>query len=142
MLGVSRQAIAHDIAILRATGERIIGSRQGYHLAANLRELIALIRCRHEPMRFREELEVLLDRGVAVLDVGVDHSVFGEIRAPIDIESRADIERYAGTFADSGDAPLSELTQGFHSHTVRAPSLDALQAAKRELSERGILLDE
>jgi transcriptional regulator of NAD metabolism len=67
--------------------------------------------------------------------------VFGEVRAQIDIESRADIERYAGTFASSGDAPLSELTRGIHSHTVRAPSLDALQAAKRELRERGILLD-
>jgi transcriptional regulator of NAD metabolism len=141
-LRVSRQAIAHDIAILRATGETIVGSRQGYHLAGSSRELIAVIRCHHEPLRFREELEVLVDRGVSVLDVGVDHSVFGEIRARVVVDSRADIERQAETFAKTGDAPLSELTRGFHSHTVRAPNHDALQAAKRELLERGILREE
>jgi transcriptional regulator of NAD metabolism len=140
-LGVSRQAIVHDIAILRATGVSIVGGRDGYHVAEGTREVVAVIRCRHEPTRFREELEILLDRGITVLDVGVDHSVYGEVRALMVIESRADIDRHAESFKDPNARPLSAMTQGIHSHTVRAPSHDALRAAKRELRERGILLE-
>jgi transcriptional regulator of NAD metabolism len=141
-LGVSRQAIVNDIAILRASGHGIIGSSQGYRMDGIPRGLTARIRCHHGPERGREEFEILLDRGVSVLDVGVQHSVFGEVRANVLVESRADIDRHAETIRKAGEAPLSIITRGIHSHTVRAPSEDALDAAKRELSERGILLDD
>ena len=141
-LGVSRQAIVNDIALLRATGEAIAAGPQGYRMADGSRGVTAVIRCHHEPTRGREELEILLDRGVSVLDVGVDHSIFGEVRARIVVESRADIDRHTETITKAGEAPLSVITRGIHSHTVRAPSRDALEAAKRELRERGILRDD
>ena len=138
MLGVSRQAIVNDIAILRASGQAIIGGPHGYRVG-RVSGLIEVIHCHHQPDRGREEWEILLDRGIAVLDVGVDHSVFGEIRAPVVVETRADIDRHAATITEAGEAPLSVITGGRHTHTVRAPNQDALDAAKRELSERGIL---
>ena len=138
LLGVSRQAIVNDIAILRASGEAIIGGPRGYRIG-RLSGLIEIIHCNHQPDRGREEWEILLDRGIAVLDVGVDHSVFGEIRAPVVVETRADIDRHTATITEAGEAPLSVITGGRHSHTVRVPNLDALDAAKRELRERGIL---
>jgi transcriptional regulator of NAD metabolism len=138
MLGVSRQAIVNDIAILRASGQAIIGGPHGYRVG-RVSGLIEVIHCNHQPERGREEWEILLDRGIAVLDVGVDHSVFGEIRAPVVVETRADIDRHAATITEAGEAPLSVITGGRHTHTVRAPNQDALDAAKRELSERGIL---
>jgi uncharacterized protein len=141
-LGVSRQAIVNDIALLRASGEAIVAGPQGYRMAEGSRGLTAIIRCRHEPTRGREELEILLDRGVSVLDVGVEHSIFGEVRAPVVVESRADIDRHVEVITKAGEAPLSVITLGFHSHTVRAPSHDALRAAKRELRERGILQED
>lgn len=139
---MSRQAIVNDIALLRATGEAIVAGPQGYRMAEGPPGLTAMIRCHHEPTRGREELEILLDRGISVLDVGVDHSIFGEVRAPIVVESRDDIDRHAEAITSAGEAPLSVITRGFHSHTVRAPSLDALRAAKRELFERGILRED
>jgi uncharacterized protein len=141
-LGVSRQAIVNDVAILRAGGHGIIGSTQGYRMDGASGSVTAVIHCLHEPDRGREEFEVLLDRGVSVLDVGVQHSVFGEVRANVLIESRADIERHAEAIRRSGEAPLSIITRGIHSHRVRAPSEEALEAARRELAERGILLDD
>ena len=39
--------------------------------------------------------------------------------------------------AKAGEAPLSVITGGRHTHMVRAPNHDALEAAKRELDERG-----
>ncbi|MFI5053761.1 MAG: 3H domain-containing protein [Acidimicrobiia bacterium] len=141
-LGVSRQAIVNDVALLRATGEGIVAGPQGYRMAEDSRGVTAVIRCHHEPTRGREELEILLDRGVSVLDVGVEHSVFGEVRARFVVDSRADIDRHAETITNAEEAPLSVITRGFHSHTVRAPSDDALRAAKRELRERGILRED
>jgi transcriptional regulator of NAD metabolism len=141
-LGVSRQAIVTDIAILRAAGEHIVGTPQGYLMEDAPGGFTAVIDCSHPPDRGREELEILLDRGIAVLDVGVKHSVFGELRAPILVETRADIDRYSERIIKAGEMPLSAITRGIHSHTVRARNRDALDAAKRELGERGILLDE
>lgn len=141
-LGVSRQAIVTDIAILRAAGEHIVGSLHGYRMEGASEGFTAVIDCSHPPDRGREEFEILLDRGIAVLDVGVDHSIFGELRAPILIETRADIDRYSERIIKAGEMPLSVITRGIHSHTVRARNPDALEAAKRELCERGILLDD
>jgi uncharacterized protein len=141
-LGVSRQAIVNDIAIMRAAGESILGGPRGYRIDVGPPGLKAVIRCSHAPDRGREEFEILLDRGIAVLDVGVEHSVFGEVRAPLLIETRADVDRASETIIKAGEMPLSAITRGIHSHTVRAPNRDALDAAIRELSERGILLDD
>jgi uncharacterized protein len=141
-LGVSRQAIVTDVAILRAAGEHIVGTPQGYRMDGAVGGFTAVIGCSHPPDRGREEFEILLDRGIAVLDVGVEHSVFGEVRAPISVETRADVDRYSERISQAGEMPLSVITRGIHSHTVRAPNRDALEAAKRELCERGILLDD
>ena len=138
-LGVSRQAIVNDVAILRAAGHPIEGGQEGYRLDGRPAGLVSLIRCHHPPNRGREEFEVLVDRGIVVLDVGVEHSIFGEIRAPVVVETRADIDQHVETITRAGEAPLSVITGGRHTHTVRAPSQDALGAAKRELRERGIL---
>ena len=82
----------NDIAILRASGHAINGGPHGYR-TKRIQGVIEIISCTHPPERAREECEILLDRGIAVLDVGVDHSVFGEIRAPVVVETRADIDR-------------------------------------------------
>lgn len=140
-LGVSRQAIVTDIAILRAAGEHIVGTPHGYRMEDAHGGFTAVIDCSHPPDRGREEFEILLDRGITVLDVGVDHSIFGELRAPILVETRADIDRYTERIIQAGEMPLSAITRGVHSHRVRARNRDALDAAKRELCERGILLD-
>jgi uncharacterized protein len=137
LLGVSRQAIVNDIAILRASGNVITGGPHGYRTGPVL-GMVEIIHCLHPPDRGREEWEIL-DRGVVVLDVGVDHSIFGEIRAPVLVETRADIDRHAETITKAREAPLSVITGGRHTHMVRAPNHDALEAAKRELDERGIL---
>jgi uncharacterized protein len=141
-LGVSRQAIVNDIAILRASGHPIEGGQDGYRLDGGPGGLLSMIRCNHPPNRGREEWEILLDRGISILDVGVEHSIFGEIRAPVVVETRADIDRHEETITKAGEAPLSVITGGVHTHAVRAPNPDALEAAKRELRERGILLED
>lgn len=140
-LGVSRQAIVNDVAILRAMGEPILGSPRGYVLIEGTDERpIATIACRHDHEGNRREFEILVDRGIEVIDVVVEHPIYGEIAASLLVRSRADVDRYLEAMDREGVQPLWTLTDGVHLHHVRAPSEDALDAAKRELAEAGILL--
>src|ERR1700722_19602831 len=78
---VSRQCLVQDMAILRAAGEEILATPQGYR---SLREKTgarhahrAVLASRHPPERTEEELQILVDHGVRVLDVIVEHPDFG-----------------------------------------------------------------
>src|SRR5947209_18887514 len=90
---VSRQCVVQDIAILRAERNDILSTPQGYRLPAKQvpdghRVVIA---CQHGPERTEEELQVLVATGVGVLDVIVEHALYGELRVSLMIESRADV---------------------------------------------------
>ena len=102
---------------------------------------LSTIACKHDRATSRRETQVLVDRGIAILDVVVEHPLYGEVQANLFIESRTDIDRYMEILEGEGSQPLSSLTDGVHIHHVRAPSPDALEAAKRELAEAGILLE-
>jgi hypothetical protein len=145
LLGVSRQAIVNDVAILRASGEPIVGSPQGYLLAkreSTVGEPNAIIACKHGRDGARRELEILVDHGITVVDVVVEHALYGEVHANLMVSSRTDVERYAGRLLSQDAQPLSSLTGGVHLHNLHAPTPDALDAAKRELREEGFLLED
>jgi transcriptional regulator of NAD metabolism len=142
-LGVSRQAIVNDIAILRASGEPIHGSPRGYFLGPGPGDgTTGTLACLHDREASRDELEILVDRGITVLDVVVEHELYGEVQASMMVASRADVDRYMDALMNSASKPLSSLTSGVHVHHVRAPTPDALEAAKRELAARGYLLED
>jgi hypothetical protein len=140
-LGVSRQVIVNDVAIVRATGVPILGSPRGYVLVEAFDDRpIATIASRHDRDGNRREFEILVDRGIEVVDVVVEHAIYGEVAASLLIRSRADVDRYMEAMEREDAKPLWTLTGGVHVHHVRAPNPDALEAAKRELAEAGILL--
>src|SRR5271156_3044359 len=57
-LHVSRQCLVQDIAILRASGEQIVATPQGYRLPEGSPPLHrAILACRHAPERTEEELQ-------------------------------------------------------------------------------------
>jgi transcriptional regulator of NAD metabolism len=141
-LGVSRQAIVNDVAILRAAGAPIHGSPRGYFLGDGFEGPVSAIACHHGREASRDELEILVDRGITVLDVVVEHELYGEVQASMMVASRADVDRYVDALETSKAKPLSSLTSGVHIHHVRAPSPDALEAARRELAARGFLLED
>src|SRR6185437_13159759 len=46
------------------------------------------------PERTEEELNILVDHGVKVIDVIVEHPLYGELRGSLMIESRADVQDF------------------------------------------------
>jgi transcriptional regulator of NAD metabolism len=140
-LRVSRQCLVQDVAILRASGEEILATPQGYRLPkGSIRSHRALLACKHVPQRTEEELQILVDNGVKVLDVIVEHPLYGELRGALMIESRADVQDFLERVRSSHASLLSSLTRGVHLHTVEASRPAMIARAKTPLRRHGFLL--
>jgi uncharacterized protein len=138
---VSRQCLVQDVAVLRAAGVEILSTPQGYRLPqgkpAGYRATLA---CRHTPEQTEQELNILVDHGVRVLDVVVEHPLYGELRGSLTIESRADVQDFLRRWRHTRASLLSSLTRGVHLHTVEATRPKSIAQAKARLLEAGILL--
>jgi transcriptional regulator of NAD metabolism len=141
-LGVSRQIIVQDMAILRARGADIVATPRGYVPGGAParrglhREVLAV---QHTREQIELELTTLVDLGLRVLDVIVEHPVYGELRGSLLIESRADVRAFMQQLATA--EPLSALTRGVHLHTVESSRPGAIDEARQALREVGILLE-
>ncbi len=76
-LNVSRQIIVGDIALLRAGGAEISATPRGYVLPRATDGITRTIACRHTLEQTGTELDILVDNGCTVLDVIVEHPVYG-----------------------------------------------------------------
>jgi uncharacterized protein len=138
---VSRQCLVQDIAILRAGGEQIFATPRGYRLPKEPNHAYrAVLACRHGPERTEEELQILVDHGVKILDVIVEHPLYGELCGSLMIESRADVQDFLAQVKAVHASLLSTLTGGVHLHTVEASRLEMISRAKARLRARGFLL--
>jgi transcriptional regulator of NAD metabolism len=141
-LRVSRQCLVQDIAILRAGGEEIVATPRGYRLPKTSdrhRAHRAILACQHEPERTEEELNILVDHGVKILDVVVEHPLYGELRGSLMLESRTDVQDFLEQVKTERAALLSSLTGGVHLHTVEASRPEMISRAKTKLRARGFL---
>lgn len=143
-LNITRQTVVQDIAILRARGEPIVATARGYLMASALlpSHYKTLLAVKHGPEETEEELSLLLDLGLRVVDVQVDHPVYGEIRGMLMLDSREDLREWLREIRQKRARLLSELTGGIHLHTVEAPRADLLERARVALRERGFLFEE
>ena len=135
-LGVSRQIIVGDISILRAEGAQIFATPRGYIMPEDAKDhdIKATIVCRHDAADMEKELQAVVDNGGAVLDVIVEHPVYGAIRG--------DVRRFLTKMQKCKANPLLVVTGGIHMHTIRVPDEDALKAIEHDLRDLGILVDE
>jgi uncharacterized protein len=139
---VSRQVIVQDIALLRARGEAILATPQGYLLVGKLKgeAYRAVLACQHAPEEMEQELSLIVSLGGKVLDVMVEHPIYGELKGMLMISSLKDVSRFMEDVTRHSARPLSALTDGVHLHTVEAPDAEAMEDIKRALHELGCLM--
>lgn len=140
--GVSRQVIVGDIALLRALGTEILATPRGYVLEKTENEngkLTKTIACRHSQEMIKDELYTILDLGGEVLDVTVEHSVYGQISASLHIFSRYDADLFLKKINSSGSKPLCDLTHGVHLHRILVKSEEDFERIKKALNKKGLL---
>lgn len=137
-LKVSRQVIVQDIALLRANGEEILSTNQGYLLSAkNIASRV--FKVIHTDEQVRTELQLIVDCGGIVKDVFVYHKVYGVVKADMNIRSRMDVAHFTQDIASGKSSLLKNITSGYHYHTVLAPSEDILNIIQDELNKAGFL---
>ena len=79
---VSRQIIVGDVAILRAGGQGITATPRGYMVQNAPSGLVRQIAVKHDGQAMEAELNAMVDQGCTVLDVIVDHPIYGQLTAP------------------------------------------------------------
>ena len=83
----------------------------------------------------------IVDVGGAVLNVIVNHRVYGKITADLDIRNRRDVERYLEGIASGKSFPLLTVTSGYHFHRIAAEDEQTLDEIEAMLKEKGYLAD-
>lgn len=140
-LGVSRQVIVGDVALLRAGGVRISATPRGYLLGPEERGILRTVACRHTAGEMEAELTAVVDNGCTVLDVIVEHPVYGQLTGALRLSSRYDVRQFIARCGESAAPPLSLLTEGIHLHTLSCPSDEACRRVCEALRELNILLE-
>ena len=136
--GVSRQIIVGDFALLRAAGQEITATARGYVIPAQ-NGLLRRIASMHSAGETRAELDAMVDCGCTVVDVIVEHPVYGQLTAPLHLSSRLDVDQFMKRM--DGAAPLSQLTGGVHLHTLSCPDETAYEHLLQLLRQRGFLVE-
>ena len=141
-LHVSRQVIVQDIALMRAEHLPILSTNKGYLLgpdAVRASQPKRVFFVRHMTERVLEEFMTVIDLGGRIMDVSVEHELYGPIRADLLIENAQDAQDFVDRLASCRDNPLKVLTDDCHYHTVTAPSEKLLDLIEAELKARGFL---
>ncbi|EOL44619.1 transcription repressor NadR [Enterococcus caccae] len=138
---VSRQIVVGDVALLRAAGYEIIATARGYLLERDKdrQGIIRKIACQHLPEQTAAELRTIVSLGGEIIDVVVEHPIYGELTGGLHIRTEKEVEEFVTNYEKSSASLLSELTAGVHLHTIRCENETAFQKIKETLASKGIL---
>ncbi len=139
---VSRQIIVGDVALLRAAGTPVLSTPRGYLLGREESGLLRAVVCRHAAGDMERELNLMVDNGCTVVDVAVEHPVYGQLAGQLALSSRYDVAEFIRKVAQSDAKPLSVLTEGVHLHTLRCPDEESFQRVRALLDRAGFLVKE
>lgn len=141
--GVSRQVIVQDIALLRATDKNIISTNKGYLLYGKQEQTCCrrIFPVKHTDAQMRDELYTIVDTGARVLDVVVEHDVYGQITVDLLLSSRKDVDDFMEKLLAERAKPLKELTGDVHYHTIEAGNESILNDVEERLKKKGYFLD-
>lgn len=140
-LGVSRQIIVQDIAVLKAAGYEILSTHYGYVLQET--PLIQrVVKVFHTTEQTEDELTTIVELGGMVVDVFVWHKVYGKMSANLNIFSKLQIKQFIEGVRSGKSSELMNITGGYHYHTIRAESEEVLDNIIKVLEEKNYIVPE
>ena len=83
----------------------------------------------------------MVDQGCTVLDVIVEHPIYGQLTGPLQISNRHDVQQFIHRCQEAEALPLSHLTDGIHLHTLSCPDQASLERVRENLRKLGILFE-
>ena len=139
---VSRQVIVGDIALLRAGGLDIAATPRGYILPSHTHGVTHTLACRHSGEDMERELNAIVDQGCTVVDVIVEHPIYGQLTGPLRLANRYEVGQFVARCREESVAPLSLLTEGIHLHTIACPDEESFERVRKALRELDVLLED
>lgn len=142
-LGVSRQIVVGDVALLRAGGFGVDATPRGYRVQAGANGYTGMVACIHDPDEgMRTELYCVVDNGGTAEDVIVENPLYGELKARLHLTSRYEVDTFVARAARQPRGLLNTMTpDGVHLHTVTCPDKAAFDRICAALKENGILYE-
>lgn len=137
---VSRQVVVQDIALLRAGGYDILSTNRGY-MVQQKSSSQRIFKVRHTDEQMEEELNLFVDFGGIVEDEFVYHKIYDVVRVKIGLKSRRDVAKYMEQLKSGISKSLSDVTSGYHYHTITAESEQILDQIQEELEHKGFLAE-
>ena len=137
---VSRQVIVQDIALIRAAGHEIISTNRGYILNAP-QSVSRIFKVHHTDEEVEEELCTIVDLGGKVVNVMVNHRVYGHMEAEIHINSRRKVMEFVEDIKQGKSSPLKNITSNYHYHLVEADSEETLDLIEEALRQKKFLVE-
>ena len=135
---VSRQIIVKDIAALKQQGFEIYPTHYGYLLKKSpLAERVFQIK--HSAEQTEDELTTIIDAGGTIVDVFVNHNIYGKISAPLHVFSKDHIKEFMKNVKKEKSGELMNITGGLHYHTVRADTEEILDKVEAALKKKGYI---
>lgn len=140
-LHVSRQIIVGDVALLRAEGTEIMATPRGYRLSSNKidERFIGQFACQHSVSQTKAELYEVIDFGGEVLNVIVEHPLYGELSGQLNLSSRHEVDDFVKRLNTVQATLLSQLTDGIHLHTVACKDQATFLKIQARLEKIGVL---
>lgn len=138
--GVSRQVVVQDIALLRTKGYDIVSTARGY-IIDEPKGISRVIKVHHTNEQVEDELLTIVDLGGEIIDVTVNHRVYGKLSAMLNIKSRRDVHLFMEDLRTGKSFPLMNVTSGYHFHKICAESEEILDEIESELEKKGFLAE-
>ena len=137
---ISRQIIVQDIALLRAKGYDIISTNRGYIINDN--SVNVKLCLRHDDEDITKELYAIVDNGGTIKNVIIDHPVYEQIVAPLNLSNRKEVDEFVAKMNKHQGIPLKQLGDGrTHYHEISAPSMEIITNIIKDLEALGFLVE-
>lgn len=143
-VGVSRQVIVQDIALLRTSYQNIFSTNRGYLLYeqdSKPEGAKRVVKVKHQKEDIMRELDIVVDAGGQVINVIVEHEIYGPLTGELMIRNRADVRNFMRRVEEHQTKPLTDLTGGVHFHTIEAENEETLDEIVRQWREAGLLME-
>lgn len=142
LLGVSRQVIVGDVALLRAGGAEIEATPRGYQFHPAPGGYTGILACVHRTAdEMRTEMYTVVDQGGVMVDVAVENPLYGELRGNLNVSSRYEVDTFLAGAASTPEGLLSRMTGGVHLHTLRCPDEETFRRIEEALRQKGLLYE-
>ena len=139
---VTRQIIVKDIAILRAMGNNIIATPDGYIINKNENKVKAIIAVTHTEEEMFDEMNIVIKYGGIIEDVIVEHPLYGEITGMLMIKNYNELNKFIEKYKKQRAKLLSVLTNGVHLHTIAAETNDDINLIISELRKCNFIVSD